>query len=145
MELPEPKITFIVVTKRYGRPQSIIGLCAHETLLQASYTSLPRIWSTLRVGFCLFAPLQLDIDNRLLLFRINDGKGNCKAGVAVDTGVTQPFVHNFYLQSHAAIQGSECTHVVHINRPLTVVFQSASRSSHYIVLHDDIFDTDILV
>ncbi|EFI28409.1 hypothetical protein CC1G_13943 [Coprinopsis cinerea okayama7 len=49
-----------------------------------------------------------------------DRKGNCHPGVAVDSGITQPFLPNFYLQSHAAIQGT-------------------SRSSHYIVLRDEVF------
>ncbi|KAH6918741.1 Piwi domain-containing protein [Coprinopsis sp. MPI-PUGE-AT-0042] len=51
---------------------------------------------------------------------IDDGKGNCKAGIAVDSGITQPWVENFYLQTHAAIQGT-------------------SRSAHYIVLEDEVF------
>lgn len=51
---------------------------------------------------------------------LNDGKGNCKAGVVVDEGIIQPNVNDFYLQSHSAIQGT-------------------SRSSHYIVLRDEVF------
>ncbi|TFK29779.1 Piwi-domain-containing protein [Coprinopsis marcescibilis] len=55
---------------------------------------------------------------------IRDKTGNCSAGVTVDSGITQPHIPNFYLQSHAAIQGT-------------------SRSSHYIVLKNEVFNNDI--
>jgi eukaryotic translation initiation factor 2C len=32
--------------------------------------------------------------------------GNCKAGTLVDSGITSPFVSEFYLQSHHALQGT---------------------------------------
>ena len=32
---------------------------------------------------------------------------NCPPGLVVDSAITNPAVPNFYLQSHAAIQGSE--------------------------------------
>ncbi|EAU88354.2 hypothetical protein CC1G_05120 [Coprinopsis cinerea okayama7 len=51
---------------------------------------------------------------------VADSTGNYIPGITVDTGVVQPFVPNFYLQSHSAIQGT-------------------SRSSHYIVLRNDTF------
>ncbi|KAH9483636.1 Protein argonaute-3 [Psilocybe cubensis] len=44
--------------------------------------------------------------------------GNALAGSLIDSGITHPAVRDFYLQSHAAIQGT-------------------SRSSHYVVLHDE--------
>jgi eukaryotic translation initiation factor 2C len=47
-----------------------------------------------------------------------DRTGNCHPGSLIDSGITHPAVHDFYLQSHAAIQGT-------------------CRSSHYIILHDD--------
>jgi len=50
-----------------------------------------------------------------------DKKGNCHPGLVVDNEVTGPMKNDFYLQSHAAIQGTP-------------------RSAHYIVLHDDIFN-----
>lgn len=46
--------------------------------------------------------------------------GNCKAGVVVNSGITQPTIRDFYLLSHSAIIGT-------------------SRSSHYIVLQDEVF------
>jgi eukaryotic translation initiation factor 2C len=50
-----------------------------------------------------------------------DRKGNCHPGLVVESEVTGPMKNDFYLQSHAAIQGTP-------------------RSAHYIVLHDDIFN-----
>ncbi|KAF8811942.1 argonaute-like protein [Phlegmacium glaucopus] len=50
-----------------------------------------------------------------------DKKGNCHPGLVVEDEVTGPMRNDFYLQSHAAIQGTP-------------------RSAHYIVLHDDIFN-----
>ncbi|ORY01783.1 Piwi-domain-containing protein [Basidiobolus meristosporus CBS 931.73] len=47
-----------------------------------------------------------------------DRSGNCMPGTVVDTGIIQPSEYNFYLQSHAGIQGT-------------------SRSTHYHVLYDD--------
>lgn len=49
-----------------------------------------------------------------------DKKGNCHPGLVVDNEVTGPMKNDFYLQSHAAIQGTP-------------------RSAHYTILHDDIF------
>ncbi|KAJ3822248.1 ribonuclease H-like domain-containing protein [Lentinula raphanica] len=55
----------------------------------------------------------------------NDGKGNCVAGFASDRGsLSHPTITDFYLQSHAAIQGT-------------------SRSGHYTVIHDEIFGSNI--
>ncbi|KAJ3737315.1 ribonuclease H-like domain-containing protein [Lentinula guzmanii] len=55
----------------------------------------------------------------------NDGKGNCVAGFASDQNyLSHPSTTDFYLQSHAAIQGT-------------------SRSGHYTVIHDEIFDSNI--
>ncbi|TEB35970.1 Piwi-domain-containing protein [Coprinellus micaceus] len=48
---------------------------------------------------------------------------NCPAGVVVNQGITQPTTKDFYLLSHAAIIGT-------------------SRSSHYIVLQDEVFGGD---
>ncbi|PPQ82396.1 hypothetical protein CVT25_008357 [Psilocybe cyanescens] len=56
--------------------------------------------------------------------RYSDNKGNCLPGSVVDHDVTHPAMHNFYLQSHAAIQGT-------------------SRSSHYIVLLDENINFDM--
>ncbi|KAF9036856.1 Piwi domain-containing protein [Panaeolus papilionaceus] len=53
-----------------------------------------------------------------------DSKGNCHPGTVVDQGVTQPTEHEFYLQSHSAIQGTV-------------------RSAHYVVLRDDIFNFNL--
>ncbi|KDR81951.1 hypothetical protein GALMADRAFT_240289 [Galerina marginata CBS 339.88] len=53
-----------------------------------------------------------------------DRTGNCHAGSLIDSTITHPAVHDFYLQSHAAIQGT-------------------SRSSHYVVLHDENFDNQL--
>jgi len=50
-----------------------------------------------------------------------DRKGNCHPGLVVESEVTGPMRNDFYLQSHAALQGTP-------------------RSAHYIVLHDDIFN-----
>ncbi|OAQ24024.1 Piwi-domain-containing protein [Linnemannia elongata AG-77] len=46
-----------------------------------------------------------------------DAKGNCKAGTVVDTGIVHPFEFDFYLQSHASLQGT-------------------ARPTHYHVLYD---------
>jgi len=50
-----------------------------------------------------------------------DRKGNCHPGLVVENEVTGPMKNDFYLQSHAALQGTP-------------------RSAHYIILHDDIFN-----
>jgi len=50
-----------------------------------------------------------------------DRKGNCHPGLVVENEVTGPMKNDFYLQSHAAIQGTP-------------------RSAHYIIIHDDIFN-----
>ncbi|ORX97422.1 Piwi-domain-containing protein [Basidiobolus meristosporus CBS 931.73] len=47
-----------------------------------------------------------------------DRSGNCIPGTVVDTNITHPYEFDFYLQSHAGIQGT-------------------SRSTHYHVLYDD--------
>ncbi|KAK9766945.1 hypothetical protein K7432_003575 [Basidiobolus ranarum] len=47
-----------------------------------------------------------------------DRSGNCMPGTVVDTSITHPYEFDFYLQSHAGIQGT-------------------SRSTHYHVLYDD--------
>ncbi|KAJ6606546.1 argonaute-like protein [Mycena vulgaris] len=56
--------------------------------------------------------------------RVNDGKtGNCRAGLVVDA-LRSPLARDFYLQSHGAIKGT-------------------SRSGHYTILLDEIFNNDI--
>ncbi|PPQ66044.1 hypothetical protein CVT26_010800 [Gymnopilus dilepis] len=50
-----------------------------------------------------------------------DRTGNSPAGSLIDGGVTHPSGKDFYLQSHAAIQGT-------------------CRSSHYTILHDEIWN-----
>jgi eukaryotic translation initiation factor 2C len=50
-----------------------------------------------------------------------DRKGNCHPGLVVENEVTGPMKNDFYLQSHAALQGTP-------------------RSAHYIIIHDDIFN-----
>ncbi|KAJ2364636.1 hypothetical protein IW150_006425 [Coemansia sp. RSA 2607] len=50
--------------------------------------------------------------------RDGDRTGNCVPGTVVDRGITMPMFQDFYLFSHAAIQGT-------------------SRPTHYYVLHDD--------
>lgn len=47
-----------------------------------------------------------------------DASGNCLPGTVVDSGITHPIYYDFYLQSHAPINGT-------------------SRPTHYYVLHDD--------
>lgn len=49
-----------------------------------------------------------------------DRSGNCKAGTVVDRGVTEEGYWDFFLQSHAAIQGT-------------------ARPAHYVVVLDEIF------
>lgn len=49
-----------------------------------------------------------------------DRGGNCKAGTVVDRGVTEEGMWDFYLQSHAVIQGT-------------------GRPAHYVVVLDEIF------
>ncbi|KAF8898225.1 ribonuclease H-like domain-containing protein [Gymnopilus junonius] len=53
-----------------------------------------------------------------------DRTGNCPPGSLIDGGVTHPIGRDFYLQSHAAIQGT-------------------CRSSHYTVLHDEIWNANV--
>ncbi|CAB4481807.1 unnamed protein product [Rhizophagus irregularis] len=50
--------------------------------------------------------------------RDSDRSGNCLPGTVVETGITHPFEFDFYLQSHAGIQGT-------------------SRPTHYHVLFDE--------
>ncbi|KAI8086911.1 Piwi domain-containing protein [Gilbertella persicaria] len=47
-----------------------------------------------------------------------DRSGNCQPGTVIDTNIVHPFEFDFYLQSHAGLQGT-------------------SRSTHYHVLYDD--------
>ncbi|KAI9497727.1 Piwi domain-containing protein [Zychaea mexicana] len=47
-----------------------------------------------------------------------DRSGNCQPGTVVDSSIVHPFEFDFYLQSHAGLQGT-------------------SRPTHYHVLHDD--------
>ena len=47
-----------------------------------------------------------------------DRSGNCQPGTVVDSNIVHPFEFDFYLQSHAGLQGT-------------------SRPTHYHVLHDD--------
>ena len=74
-------------------------------------------------------------------FHSGDRKGNAFAGSLVDSDITHPNVLDFYLQSHAAIQGSKFLapffEFCHFCRLIMGVL--ASRSSHYIVLRDDNF------
>ncbi|KAL1687516.1 Piwi domain-containing protein [Schizophyllum commune] len=56
-----------------------------------------------------------------------DGKtGNLPSGFVTDEGLESPFARDFFLQSHSAIQGT-------------------SRSSHYVVLHNEIRGFDLEV
>lgn len=49
-----------------------------------------------------------------------DPKGNCRNGLVVDRGITDPKVWNFFLQSHSTLQGT-------------------ARPGYYVVIHDEIF------
>ncbi|KAJ7273218.1 argonaute-like protein [Mycena rebaudengoi] len=55
---------------------------------------------------------------------VGDKTGNCRAGLVVDRGLSNPHRPDFYLQSHAAIKGT-------------------SRSGHYTVLQDENFGNNI--
>jgi eukaryotic translation initiation factor 2C len=50
--------------------------------------------------------------------RDSDRTGNCLPGTVVDSTVVSPFIFDFYLQSHASLQGT-------------------SRPTHYYVLYDE--------
>ena len=54
-----------------------------------------------------------------------DRKGNCHLGLVVENEVTGPMRNDFYLQSHAAIQGSKL-YVFCLANMLTVFFSSSS-------------------
>ena len=54
-----------------------------------------------------------------------DRKGNCHPGLVVKNEVTGPMRNDFYLQSHAAIQGSKL-YVFCLANMLTVFFSSSS-------------------
>ena len=69
-----------------------------------------------------------------------DRKGNCHPGLVVENEVTGPMKNDFYLQSHAAIQGSKLNNIHLSCQHTNGLFYSAPRSAHYIVLHDDIFN-----
>ncbi|CAA7260881.1 unnamed protein product [Cyclocybe aegerita] len=83
-KVPQPMITFIIVTKRHH---------------------------------AVFFPKRGAMQDRT---------GNLQPGCVVDSTITSPdgTIRDFYLQSHAAIQGT-------------------CRSSHYVVLHDEIFNNDL--
>ncbi|TRM62693.1 Piwi domain-containing protein [Schizophyllum amplum] len=53
-----------------------------------------------------------------------DRTGNLGSGFVTDRGLNSPFAPDFFLQSHSAIQGT-------------------SRSSHYVVLHDENWNFDV--
>ncbi|KAJ7197205.1 argonaute-like protein [Mycena pura] len=71
--------------------------------------------------------------------RVGDSKGNCLPGLVVDQ-LKSPLGSDFYLQSHAAIQGSK-----NICQSLTLlsINPPAARSGHYTVLHDENFNMDL--
>ena len=76
--------------------------------------------------------------------RAADNNGNCLAGFAT-SDLKHPLMKDFYLQSHAAIQGSK---LICFSWARFSVFPSlsrllAARSSHYIVIEDEIFRGDI--
>ena len=59
----------------------------------------------------------------------------------VENEVTGPMKNDFYLQSHAAIQGSKSeSSITRLANMLIFLFYLAPRSAHYIVIHDDIFN-----
>ncbi|KAJ6618351.1 argonaute-like protein [Mycena sp. CBHHK59/15] len=55
---------------------------------------------------------------------VSDRTGNCRAGLVVDQGLSNPQLPDFYLQSHSAIKGT-------------------SRSGHYTILKDENYGGDI--
>ncbi|KAJ7608108.1 argonaute-like protein [Mycena polygramma] len=85
VEMPKPRLTFIVVGKRH-----------HVTFFPSPNEQI-----------------------------VKDGKtGNCRPGLVVHTGLSNPRFPDFYLQSHMAIQ-------------------STSRSAHYTILRDELFHCQI--
>ncbi|KAI8075971.1 ribonuclease H-like domain-containing protein [Halteromyces radiatus] len=70
--------------------------------------------------FCTFVVVQKRHHARFFPVepRDADRSGNCQPGTVVDTDIVHPFEFDFYLQSHAGLQGT-------------------SRPAHYHVLYDD--------
>lgn len=100
-----------------------IAEACREVLAKASdtkdKTSLPKITVILvrKQNKLRFSPR-----DRVCL---DEKMGNCRVGTVVDSGVTSPWFHDFYLQSHS-VSKDEMTGV-----------SGTARPTHYLVVHDD--------
>ncbi|KAF8338285.1 Piwi domain-containing protein [Cantharellus anzutake] len=119
IDKPHPEINYLprrVIIYRdgvsEGEYQAVLN---HE--LGAVKTVLAELGSNTKVTFIVvskrhhvrFFPARSDY---------GDKTGNCKAGLVVDNGIVHPVYEDFYIQSHKGLAGT-------------------SRSSRYVVLHDD--------
>jgi len=76
---------------------------------------------------------------------IKDKTGNVFGGLVVDKDITSPSKSDFYLQSHPGLKGSKYPKVTWHNCLLSCCL-TASRPSHYIVLHNKLnFSLDMWV
>lgn len=76
---------------------------------------------------------------------VKDKTGNVFGGLVVDKVVTNPTKADFYLQSHPGLKGSECPKFTWHDCLLSCC-PTASRPSHYIVLHNKLnFSLDMWV
>ena len=84
-----------------------------------------------------YAPVQYFTFLSYSIFSIKDKTGNVFGGLVVDKDVTSPNISDFYLQSHPGLKGSECLKFTwHASDCLLSCCPTASRPSHYIVLHN---------
>lgn len=131
----KPTLTFIVVGKRFVSYSSLdLSLTNHCHPVITSHSSPLHLTGANNSNFLSCSVLQP------LYFSPSDvdKSGNIVAGFATNEGqLANPLVPDFYLQSHGAIQGSKNVlptlfwyHTNHLK---------ASRSGHYIILHDENF------
>ena len=110
---PKPKLTFIVVGKRWGSCPILViyelltgfylGWFRHHAVF---FPAAPPAGLVSPKPFCYFP---FSESNRP--FRNDPHKGNCAPGSVIDSDITHPSVRDFYLQSHGAIQGSKCLYL----------------------------------
>ncbi|KAF9486258.1 Piwi-domain-containing protein [Pholiota conissans] len=112
------KAAFLKIWERYRRRESLPNITfvvveRRLALLFQAKLHVTLTWIEICSHHVVFFPIPL---------LEGDKTGNCHPGSVVDTGITHPVYPDFYLQSHA-------------------ISQDTCRSSHYVVLKDEVFNS----